>query len=78
MVRLAAREVGHLPVVLTGGCLQNARLVEDLLGALTPRFRVYVHEQVPPNDGGIALGQAMVAGARLRDHGPAANGSRRV
>ena len=66
MVELAERRVGRLPVVLTGGCFQNARLVEDLLAALTPRFRVYVHEQVPPNDGGIALGQAMVAGARLR------------
>ena len=66
MVHLAEREVGRLPVVLTGGCFQNARLVEDLLSALAPHFRVYVHENVPPNDGGIALGQAMVAGARLR------------
>jgi hydrogenase maturation protein HypF len=66
MMRLAEREVGRLPVVLTGGCFQNARLVEDLMAALAPKFRVYVHEDVPPNDGGIALGQAMIAGARLR------------
>ncbi|MFI5366772.1 MAG: hypothetical protein ACHQ4J_14245, partial [Candidatus Binatia bacterium] len=66
MVELAEREVGRLPVVLSGGCFQNARLLEDLLAALAPRFRVCVHENVPPNDGGIALGQAMVAGARLR------------
>jgi hydrogenase maturation protein HypF len=65
MVRLAKHQVGCLPVVLSGGCFQNARLVEDLLAALAPRGRVYVHEQVPPNDGGIALGQAMVASARL-------------
>jgi hydrogenase maturation protein HypF len=73
MVQLAEREVGRLPVVLTGGCFQNARLVEDLLVALTPRRRVHVHERVPPNDGGIALGQAMVAGARLRARGSAAD-----
>jgi hydrogenase maturation protein HypF len=73
MVRLAEREVGRLPVVLTGGCFQNARLVEDILAALPPRFRVHIHEQVPPNDGGIALGQAMVAGARLRERGAAAD-----
>jgi len=63
MVRLAEREVGRLPVVLSGGCFQNARLVEDLLRARTPHGRVYIHERVPTNDGGIALGQAMVAGA---------------
>jgi hydrogenase maturation protein HypF len=73
MVELAEHHVGRLPVVLSGGCFQNARLVEDLLAALAPRFRIYVHEQVPPNDGGIALGQAMVAGARLH---ATADGSR--
>ena len=77
MVRVAEREVGRLPVVLTGGCFQNARLVEDVQTALASR-RVYVHEQVPPNDGGIALGQAMVAGALLRDGGCARGTSRSV
>jgi len=66
MVQWAEREVGRLPLVLSGGCFQNARLVEDLLAALAPKFHVSVHEEVPPNDGGIALGQAMIAGARLR------------
>ncbi len=66
MVRLAACDAGRLPVVLSGGCFQNARLVEDLLAALQPGFRVCVHSLVPPNDGGIALGQAVVAAARLR------------
>ena len=76
-VRLAERQVGRLPVVLTGGCFQNARLVEDLVAALTPAFHVYVNEQVPPNDGGIALGQAMVAAARLRgERGSTADSSR--
>jgi hydrogenase maturation protein HypF len=52
-------------VVLTGGCLQNARLAEGLLGELSEAFRVYLHRQVPPGDGGIALGQAVVADATL-------------
>ena len=69
MVQFAARKVGRLPVVLTGGCFQNARLLEDLRAALAPAFRVYTHEQVPPNDGGIALGQAMVAAAQLAASG---------
>ena len=59
------RRTGVLPVVLTGGCFQNARLAEGLLGELSGSFRVYQHEQVPPGDGGIALGQAIVADATL-------------
>jgi hydrogenase maturation protein HypF len=66
MVRSAERHAGRLPVVLSGGCFQNARLVEDILRALGTTSRVYLPQQVPTNDGGIALGQAMIAGARLR------------
>jgi len=66
MIRMAERLVGGRPIVLTGGCFQNARLVEDLLRTLTPREHVFVHREVPSNDGGIALGQAMVAAALLR------------
>jgi hydrogenase maturation protein HypF len=62
LVRSAARRHGRLPVVLTGGCFQNTRLTESLVAELSPRFKVYVHGEVPPGDGGIALGQAAVAG----------------
>jgi hydrogenase maturation protein HypF len=67
-VRRAAARVGgdRLPVVLTGGCLQNARLAEGLLGELSPAFAVYTHAHVPPGDGGLALGQALVADAVSR------------
>jgi hydrogenase maturation protein HypF len=62
-------EAGPLPVLLSGGCFQNALLAERVREALTPRFAVHLHEQVPPGDGGIALGQAVVADALTRADG---------
>ena len=67
LVRLAALRVGPLPVVLSGGCFQNALLAERVLERLRPDFDVRLHGEVPPGDGGIALGQALVADARLRE-----------
>ena len=67
LLRAAATRHGHLPVVLTGGCFQNARLAESLVSSLTGRFDVLLHEEVPPGDGGIALGQAVVADAVARN-----------
>ena len=64
LVRTAAARYGRLPVVLTGGCFQNARLAEGIFAALHRSFQVYLHGLVPPGDGGIALGQALVADAR--------------
>jgi hydrogenase maturation protein HypF len=63
LVRRAADERGRLPVVLTGGCFQNASLAEGIARELGSGFEVYQHGQVPPGDGGIALGQAIVADA---------------
>jgi hydrogenase maturation protein HypF len=65
LVRLAVAHAGHLPVVLTGGCFQNARLAEDTRDVLLP-LSVHLHHEVPPGDGGIALGQALVADALVR------------
>ena len=54
-------------VVLSGGCFQNSLLLKGLIGQLEAHhFEVYAHQQVPANDGGIALGQAIVAGAVSR------------
>jgi len=51
-------------VVLSGGCFQNRLLLEGLTRALTDRnLKVYSHRQVPTNDGGIALGQAVIGAA---------------
>jgi hydrogenase maturation protein HypF len=63
LVRMASRLHGRLPVVATGGVFQNARLAGLLVGELTGRFDVYLPGRVPPGDGGIALGQAVVASA---------------
>jgi hydrogenase maturation protein HypF len=55
-----------MAVALSGGCWQNRLLLSATLGRLREAgFSVYVHHQVPTNDGGISLGQAVVAAARL-------------
>ncbi len=66
-VRDAVSTHGRLPIVLTGGAFQNPRLAEGIRARLAD-LDVYSHGEVPPGDGGIALGQAVVADARLR-HG---------
>lgn len=66
VVRSVAHSHGRLPVVLTGGCFQNARLATALKRELGSQFTVYLHRDVPPGDGGIALGQAVVAAAIAR------------
>jgi hydrogenase maturation protein HypF len=53
-------------VVLSGGVLQNLRLSGSLARRLANLgFRVLRHRRVPPNDGGIAFGQAAIAAMRL-------------
>jgi hydrogenase maturation protein HypF len=57
-----AKRVGLEQVVLSGGCFQNKSLAERALERLRAAgFMPYTHEQVPPNDGGIALGQIAAA-----------------
>lgn len=57
------RESGSSRVVLSGGVFQNRLLSEALLALLeSDDFTVFTHRLVPPNDGGLALGQALIAG----------------
>ena len=54
----------HRTVALSGGVWQNALLLHMTRAALRDRgFAVLTHRQVPPNDGGIALGQLLVGTA---------------
>jgi hydrogenase maturation protein HypF len=57
-----AKRVGQNRVVLSGGCFQNRYLTERAVRRLQAEgFRPYWHQRVPPNDGGIALGQVVAA-----------------
>lgn len=64
VVRARLGKRGSMPVVLTGGVFQNPRLVDGLLAALDG-LDLRRHGEVPPGDGGIALGQVLVADALL-------------
>ena len=66
----SAQAVGQPRVALTGGCFQNRLLTERAAERLARAgFEVLLHRQVPPNDGGISLGQVAVAAARLAVQG---------
>ncbi|HUT75693.1 MAG TPA: carbamoyltransferase HypF [Armatimonadota bacterium] len=59
-----ARDTGLTQVALGGGVFQNAYLLELLAKDLPRRgLEPLLHRQVPPNDGGLALGQAVIAAA---------------
>jgi hydrogenase maturation protein HypF len=60
MARAALAARGPMPVVMSGGCFQNARLAESVMRGLP---NVYMNRAVPAGDGGVALGQAFVANA---------------
>jgi hydrogenase maturation protein HypF len=69
---LAREATGLGTVALSGGVFQNLLLLERTVAGLKARgFRVLVHGRVPPNDGGISLGQAAIAGATDRQTPPA-------
>lgn len=64
LCRRVRRRTGLDQVALSGGVFQNVIILEGMIRALADAgFRVYNPEQVPANDGGISLGQAVAAAA---------------
>ena len=67
MIVVAARHAREQQVLLAGGCFQNKVLAEQAIRRLQDEgFRPYWSRQIPPNDGGIAVGQ-IVAAARQEE-----------
>jgi hydrogenase maturation protein HypF len=62
MIVATAAHTAESRVVLTGGCFQNRYLTTRTVTRLRQAgFRPYWHQRVPPNDGGIALGQIVAS-----------------
>lgn len=67
-LRLSGAEHSYSTVALSGGCFQNATLFALVHeGLVAQGFEVLSHEKVPANDGGLALGQAVVALANQQE-----------
>jgi len=59
---------GLKKVVLSGGCFQNVLLLSSAVALLLREgFTVFTHQQLPPNDGCISVGQLLIASAKLED-----------
>jgi hydrogenase maturation protein HypF len=66
MIVAVTKRISQPKVALSGGCFQNKYLTERTITRLRAEgFHPYWHQRVPPNDGGIALGQ-IVAAARAK------------
>jgi hydrogenase maturation protein HypF len=59
-------DTGIRSVVLSGGVWQNITLLKRSLRLLDDNFGVHIHREVPTNDGGLSLGQAVIAASRMR------------
>lgn len=62
-------EWGLNRVALSGGCFQNNYLLSQSIKKLmNTGFEVFYHQKIPSNDGGLALGQALIANEILRNN----------
>ncbi|MGB8698428.1 MAG: hypothetical protein WCD18_03340, partial [Thermosynechococcaceae cyanobacterium] len=68
MIVAIAHQVKIEQVLLTGGCFQNRYLLERSIQRLRAEgFAPYWHHQIPPNDGGLAVGQILGANWALQN-----------
>lgn len=68
MIKRISGETGLTKVALSGGVWQNITLLTRTLDLLEQNgFKYYIHRQVPVNDGGLAFGQAVIAGQTIND-----------
>ena len=66
-VQKISRDTSLRSVVLSGGVWQNMTLLQKTISLLRKDgFEIYIHREVPTNDGGLSLGQAYIAASRLR------------
>ncbi|MBN8657891.1 MAG: carbamoyltransferase HypF [Anaerolineae bacterium] len=66
-VQNISRDTSLRSVVLSGGVWQNMTLLQKTISLLREDgFEIYIHREVPTNDGGLSLGQAYIAASRLR------------
>ena len=66
MIVQVAQDVGEEKVLLTGGCFQNRLLTQLAITQLRQaEFTPYWHQRIPPNDGGIAVGQILAVAKNI-------------
>ena len=66
MIGYLSRQTGIDTVVLSGGSVQNKILTEGFVDFFNQKqLKLYTNVQVPANDGGLALGQAVIGGAHV-------------
>ncbi|MGW8161460.1 MAG: Kae1-like domain-containing protein, partial [Desulfobulbales bacterium] len=66
MIRYQHRQTGIDSIVLSGGSVQNRILAEGFIDYFsTSDLKLYTNVQVPANDGGLALGQAIIGGTHV-------------
>jgi len=69
MVKMAAEKTGIGRVCLSGGCFQNALLLERTIAALAEEGRAaYTHRRLPPSDECVSYGQLVIAGAKRKEN----------
>ena len=79
MAHAMSLHAGTSQVVLTGGCFQNQMLTSRVKSRLSKAgWTVYTHHHVPPGDGGLALGQILIAARKMKGRSDVSRNSRQT